>query len=317
MAREQATRARNGGQTAAQNGQNGSEPTAEQRSLAEAVAYEVAIRERADQVRDEEGYARQGGRLTAGLLMKLHPLLTEPIHRHHIRHVPANSQTYKDRNGNEKPWPPHDMTGINGGQVQASRMSNVLGRAHWREIKTYAKEGQIAHVFVIVGNDLVKARVVDGQLDPNGAEVLICEDGYGSYNRGPDVGNHYKGSATSADKRVFARVGPGEEVYRQEADPELQPEATEAPDPDAAPAQTRAIERIDGARVAVLTDMAQSFVEQDDDEDERKERRRRVATLLASEGATGKTVSERIASLTPVMADSIEGQLAEWNGGKS
>src|ERR1044072_7891147 len=182
--------------------------------LAEALSFERAIAAKAARARRKAGYQ---GQLTAQMLNDLHELLTLPIPRHYIGHTPKGSQSYKDRNGNQNPWPPHDITGINGAQVQATRMSNVLGRQHWRKLARYTNNGQLVQVWVIVGNDLAKARIDEsGQLDPNGAEILIVEDGWGAYNKGPDPANHYKGSETSAIKRAHARVGPGEGVYRQE-----------------------------------------------------------------------------------------------------
>lgn len=280
--------------------------------LATALAYEQAITDRADAERDGENYE---GVLTPRLLGLLRPLLVQPIPGYYIGHTPRHSQSYKGRDGKETKWPPHDITGISGAQVQATRMSNVLGRQHWRKLARYAKDGQLVQVWIIVGNDLAKARIDEtGQLEPNGADILISEDGWGAYNKGPDPANHYKGAETSAIKRVFARVGPGEEVYRQEVDLELKPEDQLAPSTDPAVPE---VVTIDGDRVAALTDLAQAWVTEPDDKDEQSKRTKQITRLLRSEGLTGeiKSVTQGFAGLTPGMADNVEAWLREQKGG--
>lgn len=307
MATRQSTARKRDGKGAAANG-NG-QPTADQQALATALAAENEIRLKADTVREEAGYQHEGS-LTPTLLFKLRPLLTEPIPRHYIKHVAKHSQTYKDKQGKDKPWPPHDITGIEGAQVQASRMSNVLGRHHWRALKSHSNNGQLCHVFVIVGNDLAKARIVDGQIDANGAEILIAEDGFGSYNKGPDVGNHYKGSETSGIKRVFGRIGPGEEVYRQEADPELQPESTEAPSGEEPLAP---VETIDAERVANLVTTYEAVKTATDDPEKFA---RDVKVKLGAMGVPTPSLNKAFAALTPGQATELEEYLAERGEGE-
>lgn len=281
--------------------------------LIDALKIEAELLTKADAERDGENY---DGTLTPRLLGLLRPLLTTPIPVYYIGHTAKGSQSYKDRNGQTKPWPPHDITGINGAQVQATRMSNVLGRQHWRKLARYSKDGQLVQVWIIVGNHLAKARIDEShQLDPNGADILIVEDGWGAYSKGPDPANHYKGSETSAIKRVFARVGPGEEVYRQEVDLELQPEDSAAPAP--AGEQVPDLQVIDGDRVAELTDIAAAWVQADDDPEEQGKRTKRITRLLRSEGLTGdiKSVTQGLARLTPGMADNVEAWLRDQKGG--
>jgi hypothetical protein len=262
-------------------------------TLAGAIAYEQDLAEKAEAIFDGENYE---GRITTRMLWQLRPLLAQPIPRFYIAHTAKGSQSYKDRSGNVKPWPPHDITGINGAQVQATRMSNVLGRQHWRKLARYTNNGQLVQVFVIVGNDLAKARIDEsGQLDPNGAEILIVEDGWGAYNKGPDPANHYKGSETSAIKRVLARIGPGEEVYRQEVDLELQPEDTQAPAPEGEVPQVATIE---ADRAAHLRDLFDANADID---------AKKLQIKLGALGVTSaKSVNAGIAALTPAQADELE-----------
>lgn len=260
--------------------------------LAQAIAHEQNLVAEAKQLREDQGY---DGRMTSKLLADLRSLLTAPIPHHYIGHTPAGSQSYTDRHGKERPWPPHDITGIQGAQVQATRMSNVLGRQHWRALSWDKKDGQLRKLIVIVGNDLHQAKVgPDGQLEPNGAEILITEEGWGAYNKGPDPANHYKGAETNAIKRIFARIGPGEEVYRQEVDLELRPEDREAPVP--AEDQPSQIETVDADRAAHLRDLFDSAgIEV-----------RALKIKLGALGVSARTVNQGLASLTPVQADELE-----------
>lgn len=283
--------------TAKSNGKAKTEttPVPQADALAAAIAYEAQIATDAAEIRKDSGV------LTVAMLDELRPLLTKPIPVYYIGHTARHSQSYKGRDGKETKWPPHDITGISGAQVQATRMSNVLGRQHWRKLARYSDAGKLVQVWIIVGNGLAKARIDEsGQLDPNGAEILIVEDGWGAYNKGPDPANHYKGAETSAIKRVFARIGPGEEVYRQEVDLELRPEDQEAP---LSAAETPPpVERIDADQAAHLRDLF----------DKSGMEAKKLQTKLGALGvANVRSVNTGLASLTPGQAAELE----EWLGG--
>lgn len=279
---------------------NGGQPAAEASALAQAILHEADLHEKALKALDDGEY---DGRLTSVLVTALRPFLTAPIPHHYIGHTKKHSQSYKGRDGKEQKWPPHDITGITGAQVQATRMSNVLGRQHWRALWLDRKDGQLRKVVVIVGNDLHRASLApDGQLLPGEADILIVEEGWGAYAKGPDAANHYKGSETNAIKRVFARIGPGEEVYRQEVDLELQPEDHAAP--QAAEDVAQPVERISAERAAELRDL---FDQSDIDA-------KKLQVKLGALGVTSvRTVNQGLASLTPGAADALE----LWLGGSA
>jgi hypothetical protein len=83
-------------------------------------------------------------------------------------------------------------------------------------------------------------------------------------------------------------------------DPELQGISEEIP----------LIEKIDGERVATLTDLAQAWVTEADKAEDQRQRRRRLETLLRSVGMTGEiaSFSQAFATLTPGQAGDVE----EW-----
>lgn len=93
-----------------------------------------------------------------------------------------------------------------------------------------------------------------------------------------------------------------------EADTRADERAAEEPGPNAPE-----IAVIDGEQVAKLSDLAHGYVDAGEDDADKTKRRRKIAQLLSSEGAQGKTISERISSLTPGAADKVTLKLEEWS----
>lgn len=252
-----------------------------------AAATIEGLRQEADEIRKEAGY---DGTLTAALLGQLQSLLDRPLDARFIHHVEANSQTQRVQNKTtqqweNKPWPPYSMTGVTNPQVQVDILNAVVGRAHWRMIKHHRDSGKLVHVYVLIGNKLGRVGVDKDDVMRFGeeADILVVEDGWGSYGRGFEAGNWYKGSQTNAEKRVLARVGPGGSVYRQSMDEELAPPpAGEGESRETAPAtdatQPSSVSEEDAA--AAMAQQVDAMLAEEGDDDSLPGRRRILHRLM-------------------------------------
>lgn len=154
-------------------------------ALAQAVAHEQTLAERAAAIRAE--HDAEGKGLTGELLMALWPLLREPIPDGFITTIGV----VKGK--------PYESTGIKSVQVQIDRMDHVLTPLGWQELIDYSDEGKLCKVTV---------EIIDR------AGVILCSrSSHGGVNQASTTGNLYKGSYTNAAKVAFARIGPGHEVY--------------------------------------------------------------------------------------------------------
>jgi hypothetical protein len=182
------------------------------------------FRAEAEQVRAGKSY---DGRLSMPLLRELEPLLEAPIPPEYIEHTAS----VKGK--------PYESTGIRSPQVQVDRLNAVLGVGHWTYLTYHTDAGELCKVWALVGNDLHLARLADGELDANGAEILAYRVGWGGHGRGSGRGDLFKGSETNAVKRVLARLGPGCEVYRLDFEDNPDDDRTPPPPTQAqAPTQT-------------------------------------------------------------------------------
>lgn len=169
------------------------------------------------------------GTLTAKMLVALTEMLYEPTPREYVKHIPATTGK------------PYASTGLNSTQWQIDVMNVVIGVAHWRVLAHYPAEG-MCKATIIVGNDLIAARLDEnGDVVPGEAQILASHTGWGAVKNGTTKGDFYKGAETNALKRVFARFGPGADVYRLEFEDENLGgvgSATAAGSQPAAPAQS-------------------------------------------------------------------------------
>jgi hypothetical protein len=167
-----------------------------------AIAAEAAL------VRDEHKY---DGALTAAILVALGHVLRRPTPSRYVQHIPATTGK------------PYDSTGLNSGQFQIDYMNAAFGRSHWRALRHYPAEhnGHLCKMLVIVGNDLVKAKLdTAGDLVAGDADILSVSEEWGSVKRAAAPADAYKGSATNASKRALAAFGPGSDVFRLEFEDE-------------------------------------------------------------------------------------------------
>ena len=252
--------------------------------LTEAILFEQEITQIAEGIRGEETV------LTPALLSKLLPLLRKPIPQGFI----VTTEATKGK--------PYKSTGIKSLQVQVNRLDNVLGPMNWSWLTTWEQEGRLAEVVAHIWQGHDEDRI-----------ALVTRRARGGVNQASTTGNLYKGSETNAAKLCLARLGVGWEVYvgATDFDPDV--------DPDAAEQQASApkITRIEGERVGALVERAQEWLSDTQEDDEQKSRKRRLATALGSVGAAGKSISERIASLTPKQADEFEALLDAEIGGEA
>ena len=263
-------------------GTNGNgQPTAHD-PLTEAILYEQEIADIAAGIRGESAG------LTPALFLELLPLLRRPIPKGFIQTTPPTKGK------------PYESTGIKSLQVQIDRLDNVLTPLNWSWHTDWSDDGRTADVEV---------RVLVG-------DQVITRRARGGVNQASTEGNLLKGSETNAAKLAFARLGVGHEVYigATDFDPDVDPDAAEVQGKDTPAPQ---LQRIDGERVAELLDRAKNWVSDTQDEEEQKARNRRLATALGSVGGSGKTISERIASLTPKQADEFATLLDAEIGGEA
>lgn len=207
-------------QTTAPADQPQEQPVSEPPAAA-APAPVTTFHARAAGIREAKGY---DGTLTVPLLLELEVLLREPIDPKYIERTPPTSGK------------PYESTGVKSVQVQVDRMNDVLGAAHWRSLIHYAEGGTVCKAVVVVGNNLVDAKLdAEGNLERGDADILVVRDGWGGHSRGSGKGDILKGAETNTLKRVIARVGPGCDIYRLDYDldthghgPEYQPGAAAA-----------------------------------------------------------------------------------------
>jgi hypothetical protein len=158
----------------------------------DAISAEEKIAAEAAEIRGAEDS------LTSDLFQKLYPLLRKPIPGAFIQKIGTTQGK------------PYESTGVRSVQVQIDRMNNVLTPRWWRVLKSYASDGKVCEVTVLVGNGLWGPE--------DGREVFAEGNSSGGVDRGSTEGNVYKGSFTNAAKPAFARIGPGHEVYLGAAD---------------------------------------------------------------------------------------------------
>jgi hypothetical protein len=161
--------------------------------------------QRATAIRTRLGY---DGTLTVVMISALQQLLDEPTPRKCV--VEAESTPDK----------PFASTGLKTSQYGFDYLNAVYGVAHWQSFVHYTHDGTVAHVYVVVGNNLplVRLHPETGELIvPDGAEILVLRDGWGGHESGTK-GNVLKGSETNAIKRVFARLGVAADVMRLEVE---------------------------------------------------------------------------------------------------
>lgn len=244
--------------------------------LSAAIAYEAEIAEVAKGIRGD------ATELTPVLFLELLPLLRKPIPQGFITKTPA----VKGK--------PYESSGIKSLQVQIDRLDNVLTPLGWFWLTDWSEDGRTASVEVTVVGE--------------GGHTLVARRARGGVNQASTEGNLLKGSETNAAKLAFARLGVGHEIYlgATDFDPDVDEDAAEVQGHDA-PAPK--IERIAGERVAELLERAKDWVAETQDPDEQKARNRRLATALGSVGGAGRSISERIASLTPKQGDEFENLL--------
>lgn len=180
--------------------QNGTAPDL---ALAEAIAYEEAIREEADAIWTADENADDAS-IQPFIFRELRPLLRRPIPTGFIEHV------------GEVTGKPYESTGVRSVQVQMDRLDNVLGPHNWGYEATHSEDGKRCYVKAWIGP---------------AADPLFSRDSWGGVNRGSTEGNVFKGSFTNAAKLALARLGPGWEVYVGAADFD--------PDTDAAAAKAQ------------------------------------------------------------------------------
>lgn len=253
--------------------QNGKPPEPERNEIAEAIAYEEEIRQRAETIWDEKD---DWENLTPDLFRQLRPLLREPIHQGFIQKV--GQVTGK----------PYESTGIRSVQVQMDRLDNVLGPHNWGYRAEYRDDGKLCHVTAWVGDK-----------DPSSSPIV--RDSWGGVNRGSTDGNIWKGSFTNAAKLAFARLGPGWEVYVGAAD--FDPDTDE----DAAAVQ-EAVEPappVPGIAPESLLMLRERF---DNLIGEDKEKLKQFKVKLGSLGVSARSRDTALASLTPAQAIDLD----EW-----
>lgn len=206
-------------------------------SAADAARYEQEIAERAARIRGDDF----DGAMTAGLFLKLWPLLREPLHEGHIVHTTA---------GKGKPYASDGAKSV---QVLIDRCNNVLTPLCWEPDDEYESAGKICKVTV---------RVFDAA-----GRTLVKRSSWGGVDRGSE-GNIRKGSFTNAAKLAFARLGPGHEIYlgAHDFDPDTNAEIAaqqarkstqrESASTDNGTASEGAVQQVDPAQeLAVLLDM--------------------------------------------------------------
>lgn len=179
------------------------------------------LRAEAAEIRVRHGYR---GKLTNALLLDLEALLNTPIPEGYLLHsAPTEGK-------------PYHSTGLKSIQVQVDIANAVLGSAHWR-LLTHYKTEHVCHAWVIIGNNLLPAKLIANgeEVEPNGADILTTRDGWGGVKRSNHEGDGRKGAQTNASKRALAQAGPGSNVYRLDFDEEL----VEGNAPANKPGQTR------------------------------------------------------------------------------
>lgn len=167
--------------------------------VADAIAYEKAIADRAANVWEKHG--AEG--MTRELFVKLWPLLTEPIPKGFLVHTTQGAGK------------PYESDGIRSVQVCHDRMNNVLTPLWWEEHERYEDDARVCRVEILV-KDVTEAAIV------RRAE-------WGGVNHASTEGNLRKGSYTNAAKRAFAKLGVGHEVYLGaiDYDPDVNDEVAE------------------------------------------------------------------------------------------
>lgn len=198
--------------------QNGTAPD----PLAEAIAYENAIGEQAQEIRGD------AIELTPDLFLNLWPLLKRPIPAGFIETIGVTKGK------------PYASTGVKSVQVQHDRMNNVLTPLWWWDEEHYESDGKLARVSIHVGTFPDKP--------------IVTRSSRGGVNQGSTAGNIYKGSYTNAAKVAFARLGPGHEVYLGAADldPDTNEKVAEQQTPQQASASSQGFGGLDEATVERL-----------------------------------------------------------------
>jgi len=166
---------------------------------------------------------RYRGRLTMPLLRALEDLLNTPIPEAYLHHSAKTEGK------------PYDSTGLKSLQVQVDIANAVLGGGHWR-LLTFYKTEHVCHAWVIVGNNVIQAKLSDDgeEVLPEGADILLARDGWGGVKRSNHEGDGRKGAQTNASKRALAQAGPGSNVYRLDFDEDLVDGMAPAGEPAAA-----------------------------------------------------------------------------------
>jgi hypothetical protein len=251
---------------ASANGNGNGKPEPNPQALADAIAYEQEIADRAQEIRGDKTY------LDEALFLRLWPLLREPI--------PAGFIVTTEATRGK----PYDSTGIKSLQVQIDRMDNVLTPLNWEWHTEWSAEGRVADVKVTI--------FAAGEPD----NVLVKRRARGGVNQASTDGNLQKGSETNAAKLALARIGVGHEIYLgvTDFDPDVDPDAAkEQGKPDPAPK----VERIDADRAAHLRDL---FDKSDLDA------KKLQTKLGALGVINVRTVNQGLASLTPGQAAELE-----------
>lgn len=198
------------------------EPAAEPESeRADALDF-ADLRAQATKIQKQQRYR---GRLTMPMLRALEDLLNTPIPEEYLLH----SEKTEGK--------PYDSTGLKSLQVQVDIANAVLGGGHWR-LLTHYKTEHVCHAWVIIGNDVIRAKLSDDgeEVLPEGADIFLTRDGWGGVKRSNHEGDGRKGAQTNASKRALAQAGPGSNVYRLDFDEELVDGAAPAGEPAAAKA---------------------------------------------------------------------------------
>lgn len=215
----------------------------------EAQEHEHAIRVEAEAIRLEGDYE---GRLTPGMFARLESLLSRPTPAVYVEHTPVE---YKE-DGKPKGLP-FATTGIKSIQFQIDRMNAVLGLMGWRSLLHYTQGGVLVKAVVVVGNDLHLCSLAKdtGELEwwkevggeMKLATIITTREGWGGFQM-RTIGDTHKAGETNTLKRVLARMGPGNDVFRVDYEADVLAALGSG---DAPPAST--FNQSQGARADVAT----------------------------------------------------------------